>query len=131
VSQIDPKDRRKARRIEVFAQASVSAGHDVHVMAVRNISAGGIYLEGSPPDYPDLRTGAPLDLMIFGSEEGLGHEEQLNIHCKGQVVRVDPGFGDQRPPGFGVMIEPAGHSERAKLTRLMLRASGYSAKRDG
>jgi hypothetical protein len=119
---------RKNPRIEVYAQAEVRASGgvpDVAIMAVRNVSAGGVYLEGTPDDYPELRPGTETELVIFGSEEGRGDDPEFNIVCKAKVIRVDPGFAGKRPPGFGVTIEPIDQENRERLTNLLLRASGY------
>ena len=56
---------RKSPRIEVYAQAEVR-GKDISIMAVRNVSAGGVYLEGTPGEYPDLK---PADIRA-----ALAHE---------------------------------------------------------
>lgn len=119
---------RRSPRIEVFAQAEIR-GSDVQIMAVRNVSAGGVYLEGTADEYPDLKPGVEIDLVIFGSEEGFGDEQGFNIVCKAKVIRIDPGFGEKRPPGFGVTIEPIDSEHRERLTNLLLRASGYSVGR--
>ena len=46
---LSPVNNRKSPRIEVYAQAEVR-GKDINIMAVRNVSAGGVYLEGTPLD---------------------------------------------------------------------------------
>jgi hypothetical protein len=119
---------RQSPRIEVYAQAEVRASGgvaDVAIMAVRNVSAGGVYLEGTPDDYPELRPGTETELVIFGSEEGRGDDPEFNVICKAKVIRIDPGFAGKRPPGFGVTIEPIDQENRDRLTNLLLRASGY------
>jgi PilZ domain len=121
---------RKSPRIELYAQAHVrtSAGvSDVAIMAVRNVSAGGIYLEGTPEQYPQLKPSTDIELVIFGSEEGLGDAREFNIVCRARVIRIDPGFAGKRPPGFGVTIEPIDEENRDRLTNLLLRAAGYRA----
>jgi hypothetical protein len=115
---------RKSPRIEVYAQAEVR-GKDISIMAVRNVSAGGVYLEGSPGEYPELKPGTDIELVIFGSEDGAGDDPEFNIVCKARVIRIDPGFTGKRPPGFGVTIEPVDQDNRERLTNLLLRASGY------
>ncbi len=115
---------RKSPRIEVYAQAEVR-GKDINIMAVRNVSAESVYLEGTPAEYPDLKPGTDIDLVIFGSEDGAGDDPEFNIICKARVIRIDPGFEGKRPPGFGVTIEPVDQDNRERLTNLLLRASGY------
>ncbi len=124
----DSNERRNPR-IEVYAQAEIRGGSDVQIMAVRNVSAGGVYLEGTPDEYPDIKPGVEFDLVIFGAEDGMGEEEDFNILCKAKVIRIDPGFGNKRPPGFGVTIDPIDQDQRDRLTNLLLRASGYRVGR--
>lgn len=117
---------RRSPRIEVYAQAQVR-GHDIHIMAVRNVSAGGVYLEGTPAQYPDLKPGITIELVIFGSEDGKGDDPEFNIMCRAKVIRIDAGFEAKRPPGFGVTIDPIDQDHRDRLTNLLLRATGYRA----
>jgi len=100
-------------------------------VAVRNVSAGGVYLEGTPAEYPQLKPGTEIDLVIFGSEDGSGEDPEFNITCRAKVIRVDAGFAGKRPPGFGVTIDPVDQDNRERLTNLLLRASGYRAGGSG
>jgi hypothetical protein len=117
-------NRRRSPRIEVFAQAELK-GQDVRIMEVRNVSSGGIYLVGTPEEYPDLTPGVDLDLVIFGSEEGIGDDPDFNIVCQARIIRVDRGNPGKRPPGFGATIDPADEDNRERLTKLLLRADHY------
>ena len=119
-------NRRRSPRIEVFAQAEVRAG-EVRIMEVRNVSSGGIYLVGTPVEYPELTPGRDLGLLIFALEEGLGDDPDLNISCQARVIRVDGGFPGKRPPGFGCTIDPDGEENRQRLTKLLLRADSFRA----
>jgi len=120
----DEQQRRANARIDVYAQAELK-GKDVQIMAVRNVSAGGIYLEGTPDEYPELKPGTEIEMVIFGTDEGEGDDPDFNIKCRAKVIRVDAGFPGKRPPGFGCTIEPTGEENRERLTNLLLRASGY------
>ena len=117
--------RRKSPRIDVYAQAEVRGSDQVSIMAVRNVSAGGVYLEGTADEYPDMKPGTEIDIVIFGSEEGRGDDPDFNIVCKGKVIRIDSGFSGKRPAGFGVTIAPIDQDNRDRLTKLLMRASGY------
>jgi len=117
-------NRRRAPRIEVFAQAEVKA-HDVQIMEVRNVSAGGIYLVGTPKEYPELTPGRELGLVIFGSEDGIGDDPEFNIACHARIIRVDEGFPGKRPPGFGATIDPIDDDNRERLTKLLMRADHF------
>jgi hypothetical protein len=117
-------NRRTSPRIEVFAQAEVKA-RDVQIMEVRNVSSGGIYLVGTPEQYPDLTPGRDLGIVIFGSEEGLGDDPDFNISCHARIIRVDVGYPGKRPPGFGATIDPVDDDARERLTKLLLRADHF------
>ena len=113
-----------SQRIEVFAQAEVKA-RDVQIMEVRNVSSGGIYLVGTPQQYPELVPGKDLELLIFGSEEGIGDDPDFNIRCNARIIRVDVGNPGKRPPGFGATIDPIDEDNRERLTNLLLRADNF------
>jgi hypothetical protein len=117
-------NRRRSPRIEVFAQAEIK-GQDVRIMEVRNVSSGGIYLVGTPEEYPDITRGLDIELVIFGSEEGIGDDPDFNIVCQARIIRVDEGFPGKRPPGFGATIDPVDEDNRERLTKLLLRADNY------
>jgi len=124
VPQETTANRRRSPRIEVFAQAEVK-GQEVRIMEVRNVSSGGIYLVGTRQEYPDLTPGVELDLVIFGSEEGIGDDPDFNISCQARIIRVDQGNPGKRPPGFGATIDPVDEDNRERLTKLLLRAEHY------
>lgn len=94
-------------------------------MDVRNLSSGGVYLVGTPDQYPELVPGREFELVIFGTEDGAGDEVEFNIVCRARVIRVDPGWPDKRPPGFGVTLDPADQDHRDRLANLLLRAASY------
>ncbi|MDZ4694107.1 MAG: PilZ domain-containing protein [Deltaproteobacteria bacterium] len=119
-------DRRGGSRIEVYGQAEIR-GQGVQIMALRNLSAGGVYLEGLPHEYPALKPGYEFELCIFGSEDGSGEEEDFNVSCRARIIRVDPGLPGKRPPGFGVTIEPLDQSQREHLGNLLVRATTFRA----
>ncbi len=124
-SMSDPQPQnRKNPRIDVYAQAEIR-GNEIRIMAVRNVSAGGVYLEGTAEEYPELVPGVQIDLTLFGSEDGHGDDPDFNISCKATIIRIDAGFADKRPPGFGATIDPIDQDHRDRLTNLMVRASGY------
>jgi hypothetical protein len=117
-------NRRRSPRIDVFAQAEVKARDD-HIMEDRNVSAGGVYLVGTPKEYPELTPGRELTLVIFGSENGLGDDPEFNIVCQARVIRIDEGYPGKRPPGFGATIDPLDDDHRERLTKLLMRAEHF------
>ena len=118
------ESKRRNPRIEVYAQAEVKS-REIHIMDVRNLSAGGVYLVGTPAEYPDLRPGADFGIVIFGSEEGMGDDPDFNVVCRATIIRVDEGSPGKRPPGFGATIHPVDEDNRTRLTNLLLRADSY------
>ncbi|MCG5051670.1 MAG: PilZ domain-containing protein [Myxococcales bacterium] len=124
MSPSSDSDRRALNRVEVYAQATFR-GAEVQIMDVRNLSSGGVYLVGTPDAYPEFIPGREFELVIFGTEDGAGDEEDFNIQCRGRVIRVDPGWPGKRPPGFGVTLEPLDQDHRDRLANLLLRASAY------
>jgi hypothetical protein len=121
---LEQSNRRSSPRIEVYAQAEVK-GKEVHIMEVRNVSAGGVYLVGTPEQYPDLGPGRQFDLVIFGAEEGVGDDPEFNVACRATIIRIDEGNPGRRPPGFGATIAPADDEQRERLTKLLMRADSY------
>jgi hypothetical protein len=118
------ESKRRSPRIEVYAQAEVK-GCEIHIMDVRNLSAGGVYLVGTPEEYPDLRPGTNLELVIFGSEDGMGEDPEFNVICHATIIRIDEGSSGKRPPGFGATVAPIDDENRDRLTNLLLRADSY------
>jgi hypothetical protein len=118
------ESKRKNPRIEVYAQAEVK-GCEIHIMDVRNLSAGGIYLVGTPEEYPDLRPGTSFELVIFGSEDGMGDDPDFNVACHATIIRIDEGSLGKRPPGFGATVAPIDEENRTRLSNLLLRADNY------
>jgi hypothetical protein len=94
-------------------------------MDVRNLSAGGVYLVGTPQEYPDLRPGTDFELVIFGAEEGMGDDPEFNVACHATIIRIDEGSTGKRPPGFGATLAPLDDENRDRLTNLLLRADNY------
>lgn len=114
-----PTERRSSPRFEILAQAEVS-GQEIRIMEVGNLSTEGIFLVGSPNEYPELVPGAFLDLAVSTSEEA---GEPINVACHARIVRVDRGAPGDHPAGFGATLEPVDEENRDRLTALLLRAA--------
>ena len=113
-------ERRAAPRFDIFAQASVASGGDIYLMAVRNISASGAFLEGKPKEHPDLQPGVPVEITLSASTPGMSDDEVINIVCRGKVARIEIGT-PARPGGFGITMDPATDAEREHLEDLLSR----------
>ena len=96
-------ERRGGPRFEVFAQASIISGGDSYLMSVRNVSAGGAFLEGSTREHPNLAPGVAIEIVLSPAAAELGDEELVNIRCRGLVSRVEMGTPEagwlRRHPG--------------------------------
>jgi hypothetical protein len=114
-------ERRRNPRIEILAQAEV-IGQEIRIMEVRDISLGGIFLVGTPDEYPDLTPGVDLDLAISASEADAAEDPDANVACHARIIRVDKGDAGNRPPGFGATIAPVDDENRERLTKLLSRA---------
>jgi hypothetical protein len=118
----DHPERRLAPRYEVIAQANIASGDEAYLMTVRNISTTGMFLEGNPSDYPDLKSGVEIEVTLSASDPSQGDEEVINVRCKGRVARIEAG----RPPGaggFGLTLELANRQDEARLRTLVGRLS--------
>ena len=113
-------ERRAAPRFEIFAQASVASGGDIYLMAVRNISASGVFLDGKPKEHPDLQPGVAVEVTLSAATPGMSDDEVINIVCQGKVARVEIGT-PARPGGFGITLDPATDAERERLEDLLSR----------
>lgn len=106
-------ERRAHPRIDLTAAVQVTCESGSHVMEMRNISRGGVFLHGTLSDYPDLVVGAVARLAIL--DDGAVALEQDVV-----IVRVERGGR----PGFGAAFIGADEEGAARLERY-LAARGY------
>lgn len=89
------EERRQHPRIDLVAQAEIEASDVMHLLRVANISRGGVFLEASPDNYPDFKSGTVVDLhLIPDADEDAEHD----VRAKGTIVRIQSGG----PPGFAI-----------------------------
>jgi hypothetical protein len=117
-------ERRVAQRFEIVAKARVASGGNVHVMAVRNISASGAFLEARPREHADLVVGAEIEVSLSATVPGTAEDELINIHevinidCSGRVARIQ--FRTPTSPaGFGITLEPKSAHDLERLEDLL------------
>jgi len=122
----DASERRAAPRFEIFAQASVVYGDEVHLLSVRNISAAGAFLEGRPEEHADLAPGGEIEVALSATAPGMGDEEVINIDCLGRVARVEL-LTAVSPGGFAISLEPKTAQDRERLEELLSRLSDLPA----
>jgi len=97
-------------------------------MDVRNLSAGGIYLVGTPEEYPDLSPGTNFELVIFGAEDGMGDDPILMSpamppsSASTKAVRASDHRGSRT-------VAPIDEENRNRLSNLLLRGRQLSGRR--
>ncbi len=113
------RDRRAAPRYEIVAQANVTSQDDVYVLTVRNLSAGGAFLEGERGEYPGLTTGVSVDIVLSCSLAGGSDDDVINIKCNAKITRVQSSTASLRGPGFGVAMTPASAQDAERLIKVL------------
>lgn len=88
-------------------------------MSAVNISRGGIFIRGEPGEYPDLRVGTTVEVVIFDPDNP-GAED---VSLAATVVRIEGGAPGGRT-GFGLQFKQLGIFESAGLDQLLQRLSG-------
>jgi hypothetical protein len=106
--------------VDLYAQIQVRGRSEVKIMAMRYLSTGQAFLEGTAAQHPDLPAGADVELVIFGFEDGVHDDPQFNIECRAKVLRVDPSSAP-RGHGFLISVQPVDQVNRERLTSLVLR----------
>ena len=120
-----PAERRAAPRFEIVAQANVVSRGERHLLAVRNISASGAFLEGRPREHAELVPGAAIEVTIALTEpgtddDGISIDEVINIECRGRVARLEYRTAHS-PGGFGITLEPKTAEDQERLEDLLAR----------
>jgi len=117
-------DRRVAQRFEIIAQASVASGGNVHVLAVRNISASGAFLEARPREHAELVPGAAIEVSLSATlpgtagDDAIEIDEVINVDCRGRVARIQFRTPSS-PAGFGITLEPKTAADQERLEDLL------------
>jgi hypothetical protein len=113
-------DRRAYRRSEILAQVQVSRESEVHIMSAQ-ISRGGMFVHGEPTEYPDLRVGTEVEVVVFDVVRPGSDDVSLDA----KVVRIEEGLADKH--GFGLQFEGLSHYEVGALQTLLDRLGGAKA----
>lgn len=111
-------DRRLTPRYDLIAQANIASAREAFLLPVRNISTTGAFLEANPGEYPDLKVGVELEVVLSATTPGMGDDEVLNINGKGRIVRVEPAKGSS-VGGFGITLELSSAEETTCLEALI------------
>jgi hypothetical protein len=94
---MDP-DNRAHPRFDVLAQVQVTRHSEVYIMSTRNISRGGIFIQGDPQEYPELKVGTQVELVIFNPDD----PGQNDVTLTAMVVRRER--GREAMAGFGLQF---------------------------
>jgi hypothetical protein len=114
-------ENRTHPRVDLFAQVQVTRDSEVHVMSARNISRGGIFIQGEPAEIPDLRPGVEVEIVIFvGDDLGLA-DGLADVRLGARVVRVEE-RGRADVPGFGLQFIAIERTQGQMLERLIAAA---------
>ena len=71
-SQGRPSEQRQHPRFEVFASVELKRGDDTLVLAVKDISLGGIYVSADSHDVGALKIGSIHELHVFDALDASG-----------------------------------------------------------
>jgi hypothetical protein len=98
-------NRRQHERFHVYAQVELARDGETSILPVRNLSAGGVFIEAPIGEYPNIKVGARFELLIsLGDERGDDEAPPpppLVARCFGKVIRRDRA----NPPGFAMVFE--------------------------
>src|SRR5262245_374000 len=112
-----PSERRQHPRVDLIAQVQVKRGGDVEILQARNVSLGGVFLEGEAKNHPHLAIGVELDLALQPEDDPEGQP----ILMRAKVARVERGGA---MPGFGLSIIRIDANSQSRLAALVRRARG-------
>ena len=104
-------ENRKNPRVEILAQVQVASDSEVYIMSTANISLGGVFIQGDPQEYPEIKKEMTLDLVIFATDDN----EAADVHVEAKVVRV----AEEGAPGFGLHFAPVDEEQSRALERLI------------
>jgi len=109
-------EQRAHPRLELLAQVQVTRDSECHVMETLNISRGGMFLLGTPDQYPDLVVGTAVELLVFSAEDPEGEDLALEA----EIVRLAAGGR----PGFGAKFINVDLERARRLDRFLSRIAG-------
>lgn len=115
-------ENRRFARIEYLAQVQLSRDTEVHIMSTRNISRGGVFIQGHPPEFPELRVGAQVELVIFDADR----PGETDVALSALVVRIEMATRPGGLGGFGLQFVNLTKRNLNELERLIT-AHGGSA----
>lgn len=113
-------ERRKHERFELIAQLELSHGGEVSLLPVKDISAGGLFIELVPTEM--IRVHAHDEVSVFLDLGADASGAPLTLSANAEVVRVDLG-GPGRSAGFGLMWKSSDPELFTQLGRILAHLS--------
>ncbi len=86
MGKMDASDRRQHERIEVYASVQLRQNDDTLVLAVKDISLGGVFLHADAHDFTAFQVGRVYELMVFDATD----EQSPPLTISAWVVRREP-----------------------------------------
>jgi hypothetical protein len=108
-------ENRKHARVDLLAQVQISSESEVLIMSTKNISRGGIFIQGDPLDFPELGQNILVELVIFAAND-LSVDD---VRLMAQVVRVEASNTTGTPPGFGLQFVQVDQQQAQCLDTLL------------
>jgi hypothetical protein len=118
---VSDDERRRQPRYAVGAEVQLLLPEgEIDLARARNLSIGGVYIAAADGEHLDLAPGTQIDVVV--SHQG------TSVRSPGRVIRRDPGDGENRPAGIGIVFEEMDPENQQRLRALIVRAS---RKREG
>ena len=107
-------ERREHPRFHLLAQVQVKRSSEILILQARNVSFGGLFLEGNPKDYPQLGVGMEVDISLAPEDDPEGQ----TIQMRARIARIER----TGQLGFGLSIIRIDANSQGRLNALIRRA---------
>jgi PilZ domain-containing protein len=108
------KERREHPRVDLIAQVQVKRTSEILILQARNVSFGGVFLEGNPKEYPQLGVGMEVDISLAPEDD----PESQTIEMRARIARIER----SGQLGFGLSIIRIDANSQGRLNALIRRA---------
>lgn len=109
-------NRRQHPRVDLIAQVQAKRAAEILILQARNVSLGGVFLEGDPKAHPQLGIGIEVDLSLVPEDDPEGQP----ILMRAKIARIER----TGTPGFGLSIVRIDSNSQGRLSALIKRAAG-------
>ena len=116
-------NRRQHERFNLYAQVELAKDGEIVILSVRNLSAGGVFVEAPIGEYPGIKVGNRFEMTISlgdDQEEQEGDDPLPSVACRcvGKIIRRER----SNPPGFALVFEQLSSAELRNLHTLIASA---------